>query len=119
VIKHVLFISISWLCFFFFYVGLTTVDCATDGFTAIFTRRVSINVSQMSRYQRVSTVEYVQMALHRCWPTTITNTYNHMGVTNCLTQQLDVIKFILTTIVSAPYKAIIWSNLQKENFLSI
>jgi hypothetical protein len=42
-----------------------------------------------------------------------------MGVTNRLTQQLDVIKFILTTIVSAPYKAIIRSNLQKENFLSI
>jgi hypothetical protein len=29
-----------------------------------------------------------------------------MGVTNRLTQQLDVIKFILTTILSAPYKAI-------------
>jgi hypothetical protein len=41
-----------------------------------------------------------------------------MGVTNRLTQQLDVIEFILT-IVSAPYKAIIRSNLQKENFLSI
>jgi hypothetical protein len=39
-----------------------------------------------------------------------------MGVTNRLTQQLDVIEFILTTIVSAPYKVIIRSNLQKENF---
>jgi hypothetical protein len=47
------------------------------------------------------------------------NKNNHMGVTNRLTQQLDVIEFILTTIVSAPYKAIIRSNLQKENFLSI
>jgi hypothetical protein len=45
-------------------------------------------------------------------------TLNHMGVTNGLTQQLDVIEFILT-IVSAPYKDIFRSNLQKENFLSI
>jgi hypothetical protein len=41
-----------------------------------------------------------------------------MGVTNRLTQHLDVIKFILT-IVSASYKAIIRSNLQRENYVSI